>query len=236
MLFPPSKVSTAWVIAGKKNNQIQTTVNRPFIKISIRRKLLLASLSLLVVPWLGYQYVLGIEAYLRSAQEQQLLDRVAVIASVMDEQQSLFKHPGTTARPSNMASHIYVRPLHSAIQLDGYSDDWIIYNKRKQLLGDANSDDLKANYRLGIWKEYLYLLLEIKDDHVVYRRPNSLHPGKSDHLRISLLTPQGDFKRYYLTTISPGWVNAYRMQSNAKKELPIGSEFRIKGEWQETSG
>lgn len=206
-----------------------------FLKISIRRKLLLASLSLLVVPWLGYQYILGIESYLRSAQEQQLLDRVAVIASVMNEQKELFKLRESSAQPSDMASHIYVRPLRSAIQLDAYGDDWSIYENRRQRLGTANTDSLAADYRIGIWKDYLYLYLEIKDDRVIYRKPNNLRPGRSDHLRISLITPQGEFKRYYLTTISPGWVNAYHMPNNAKNGIPVGSEFRIKGEWQESS-
>ena len=208
----------------------------PRIRISIRSKLLLASLSLLVVPWLGYHYIQGLESWLRSAQEQRLLDRVAVVASVMDGQKTLFKQSVAVAPVVKAGAHIYVRPLRSAIQLDGYADDWMVYQDRERLLGDANDEDFRVRYRLGVWKEFLYLFLQISDDQVIYRRPDSLYPGRSDHLRIGLQDPQGKFKRYRLTTISPGWVNAYRMPNSPKKDLPLRSEFRIKGEWQEVPG
>ncbi len=208
----------------------------PRIRISIRAKLLLASLSLLVVPWLGYHYVQGLESWLRSAQEQRLLDRVAVVASVMDGQRALFKQRAAVIPVRGAGAHIYVRPLRSAIQLDGYADDWIIYQDRERLLGDVDSDDFRVRYRLGVWKDFLYVFLQISDDQVVYRRPDSLHVGRSDHLRIGFQDSQGRFKRYRLATISPGWVSAYRMPDDARKNLPLGSEFRIKGEWQEVPG
>ncbi len=210
---------------------------QPLFKISIRTKLLLASLSLLVVPWLGYQYIQGLESYLRSAQEQRLLDRVAIVASVMDEQRSLFKTNPLVSQPANMQSHLYVRPLRSPIQLDGYADDWIIYKDREQLLGDAeDSQDFQVSYRSGVWDAYLYLFFQVMDDEVVYRQPDSLQPGNSDHLRLGIQDREGNYKRYRLATISPGWVNAYLMPAKAKQNLPLGTEFRIKGEWQEMPG
>lgn len=208
----------------------------PRIKISIRAKLLLASLSLLIIPWLGYQYVQALEAYLRAEQEQRLLDRVAVIASVMDGQKTLFTPLSSVSQSPISAAHIYVRPLNSPIQLDGYNDDWLIYNERKRALGAAKGDDLQVEYQMGRWQDYLYIFFHIKDDNVVYRQPNSLDPGKSDHLRIGFIDRQGVFKRYRLTTISPGWVNAYLMPNNPRQRLPLRSEFRIKGEWQEVAG
>jgi len=206
-------------------------------KISIRSKLLLASLSLLVLPWLGYQYIQALESYLRSAQEQRLLDRVTIVASLMDDQHELFKSRPQHGKPDVSSKHIYVRPLRSAIQLDGYADDWSIYEDRVQRMGEAQNDkDLKVDYRLGVWNEYLYLLLQVQDDKLVYRQPNSLRADRSDHLRIGIQDQQGGFKRFRLTTISPGWVSAYAMPANPKKHLPLSPEFRIKGEWQDVPG
>ena len=206
-------------------------------RISIRSKLLLASLSLLVLPWLGYQYIQGLESYLRSEQEQRLLDRVSIVASLMDDQHELFKSRPQHGKPDVSSKHIYVRPLKSAIQLDGYADDWSIYEDRLQRLGEAQNDkDLRVDYRLGVWNEFLYLLLQVQDDKLVYRQPNSLHADRSDHLRIGIQNQQGEFKRYRLTTISPGWVSAYLMPANPKKHLPLSPEFRIKGEWQDVPG
>ncbi len=206
-------------------------------KISIRSKLLLASLSLLVLPWLGYQYIQALESYLRSEQEQRLLDRVGIVASLMDDQHELFKTRPQHSKPDNSRQHIYVRPLRSAIQLDGYADDWRIYENRTQFLGQApDGKDLRVDYRLGVWNELLYLLVQVQDDKVVYRQPDSLRTDRSDHLRIGIQNPQGEFKRYRLTTISPGWVSAYALPANTKKHLPLKPEFRIKGEWQDVPG
>ena len=109
------------------------TAQRGF-RFSIRAKLLLASLSLLVVPWLGYQYIQALEGYLRQAQEEKLLDRVALLASLMRDRSDLFQvQPGPATA---IDAHIYISPLQSPIQLDGYEDDWAPYGDRRQMLGD----------------------------------------------------------------------------------------------------
>ncbi len=123
------------------------------MKISIRAKLLLVSLSLLVLPWLGYRYVQGLEGYLRSAQEQQLLDRVAIMAAMMNGHQTPFLLPAPPADNPAARAHLYVRPLQSPIQVDGYPDDWSIYTDRRQHLGGAgNPRDLDVYYSAGEWQ------------------------------------------------------------------------------------
>lgn len=204
-------------------------------RFTIRAKLLLASLSLLVVPWLGYRYIQALESYLRQAQEQKLLERVSLIASLMHGQPELFRvQPGPA---TSIDSHIYVRPLHSPIQLDGYADDWRDYSDRRRALGSPEyGSDLTAAYRFGVLNDYLYLIFEIKDDHIVYRQPDSLHLDKSDHLRIGIQDRNGAYRRYRIATIAPGWVNAYLMPDDARQTLPLRPELRIKGDWEEVAG
>ena len=206
------------------------------MKITIRTKLLLASLSLLVLPWLGYRYIQGLEAYLRKAQEQQLLDRVAIMAAVMNGQTTPLT--STTSVDGPLArNHIYARPLGSPIQVDGYVDDWRLYGDRRQRLGDAShNQDLEVHYALGVRQEFLYLFFEVRDDRIVYRRPKETRADRSDHLRISLWDRDGQFKRYRLDTLSPGWVNAYLMPVRENDNTPQSPEPRIKAEWQEVAG
>ncbi|MEJ2652972.1 MAG: proteobacterial dedicated sortase system histidine kinase [Gammaproteobacteria bacterium] len=207
------------------------------MRISIRNKLLLASLSLLVLPWLGYQYVQGLEAYLRSAQDQQLLDRVAIMAAMMNDRQAPFSLPPPPADIPAADTHVYVRPLHSPIQVDGYPDDWRPYaDRRLRLGGAAAAQDLEVHYSLGVWHKYLYLLFEIHDDHIVYRPPTSHRTDRSDHLRISVLDRNGRFRRYRISTIAPGWVHTYIMPAKERHGLPLGVEPRIKAQWQEVAG
>ena len=206
----------------------------PLFKVSIRTKLLLASLSLLVVPWLGYQYIQGLESYLRSTQAQRLLDRVTTIASLMDDRRELFQTKSEKNSPVDNRPHIYARPLRSAIQLDGYVDDWRIYKNRSQSLGKADDEnDLAVSYRLGVWNNFLYLLLEVQDDAVVYRQPDSLRVDQNDHLRIGILDRDGNYNRYYISTISPGWASVHTISGKIKSPLPYGTEYRIKAEWQQ---
>lgn len=214
------------------------TTRRGF-RFSIRAKLLLASLCLLIVPWLGYQYIQALEGYLRQAQEEKLLDRVSQLASLMRDRSDLFH--GQPGPATAIDAHIYVRPLQSPIQLDGYDDDWDPYTDRRLTLGNEHGNDLSVHYRAGVFRDYLYLLFEVSDDHVVYRRPDSLRLDKNDYLDIGIQDRDGVFRHFRLATISPGWINAYLLANDATRGVARGAvaqrtEYRIKGEWQEVAG
>lgn len=201
--------------------------------MGIRGKLLLTSLTLLVVPWLGYQYILSLESYLRTAHEDKLIDRVKIMAAVMSGEQKLLGNHVAVSTADNMQSHLYIRSLQTPIQLDGYMDDWQQYKNRERPLAN-NSGDLEVLQRMGHDKDFLYVVLRVKDDHVVYRSPKSLRIDRSDHLRLSMLDNEGNFRRYQIATMTPGPITAYLMPSqiNSHNLLPLRPELRIKGEWQ----
>ena len=222
----------AWVIAG---------LNKKLFSLSIRSKLLLVSAVLFVVPWIGVRYIQDMEDFLRSNQEDNLLGRAQIVAAVLQGQADLFtprgiQPTGEEHYAASPAAHMYVRPLNSAIQLDGYLDDWAEYQGRMQV-SDGNERATQANYRshVGTYRKYLYAMFEVSDDKIVYRRPNSLSLDKSDHLRILLRDREGQVKQYIVTTISPGWVNAHRMENDANQLRAVAPELRIKGEWQQTA-
>ena len=56
----------------------------------IRFKLVLVSSILLVIPWLGYQYILEMEDYLRRGQEQTVLGTAQALATALNERPELF--------------------------------------------------------------------------------------------------------------------------------------------------
>jgi dedicated sortase system histidine kinase len=203
----------------------------PRFWVSIRTKLLLTSLSLMLVPWLGYQYIQGLEDYLRATHVQKLMDRTSIIAALLSERGKPF-----TAPLELSASHIYVRPLLSPIQIDGYLDDWYNTADRRQRLGrSANKDDLAVYYRLGVWQKNLYLFFQIRDDRVIYQ-PALNKKGDSDMLLVGMQDKSGKFNRYRFNTLSPGWVNAKQISVNSHKHSKVNDESRIKAQWQEVSG
>lgn len=214
------------------------------LRVSLRIKLLSISLALLIIPWIGYQYVQTMEAYLRHGQEDAVLATARAVATVLREQPQLFEHTGDVLRAAHQSDHLYVRPLHTPIQLDGYADDWRPYLDRAQHFGAAHllvsrvpysPKSLSFTQLVGSYKHYLYVLFEVTDDHIVYRDPNSLRLDQCDHLEIALQAPDGSFHRYLLATTAPGWVNAHLMSNDPNDPIPVRPEVRIKGEWQETA-
>ena len=209
-------------------------------RISIRLKLLLVSLTLFIIPWLGARYIQEMETYLRQQQEDALLTRTQMVAAVLQGRPDLFTTQTSAPLPTLGVQHIFIRPLHSPIHLDGYLDDWSPYSDRMQQFDSSNAikgsetASLKFNYQLGTYGHHLYVVFQVKDDKVIYREPNSLRLDQSDHLIIAMENKEGKLVRYIMTTLAPGWINAHRIDNDISNPQPLGPEVRIKGEWQET--
>lgn len=200
-------------------------------RLSLRLKLMALSLALLLIPWIGYRYLNEIEAFLRQQKEQTLLATAGAVARVLHEQPVLFARGGAPLQAAEQTEHLYVRALPGPIHLDGYADDWTDYRERARRYGPADrAGDTWFELISGTGDQSLYALLEVHDDQVVYRQPGSTSGG--DRIVIALQTPQGHFRRYALSSSSPGWVEA-RVLYEAPGDDQV--ERRIRGEWQETA-
>ncbi len=211
-------------------------------QLSLRTKLLLFALTFLVIPWIGYQYVNAMESYLRKAQADALLAMTQAVSTVLNERIDLFQKQADILQTVKNTNHIYVRPLKSAIVLDGYADDWKdydtffkYYGKENIIESNTSYDKNKFNFThaVGRFRRFLYIIFKVKDDKIIYRSPNSLSVVHNDHLQIGIQSPKGDFSRFTLASTAPGWVNAYRMPEEGSDNPPT-PVVRIKGEWQET--
>jgi len=200
------------------------------------------SAVLFIVPWIGVQYVQDMENFLRINQQNNLLGKAQIVAAVLQGQEDVFQTNAETFNKDikiddslSETAHFYVRPIKRAIQLDGYRDDWLNYDEKAKKIKSDIPDSLEYSYYLASYKKYLYMVLEIKDDRVVYRKANSLSLDKNDHLILKLRNKKGELKTYIVATQSPGWVNAHRMEQDQGEWKAVAPELRIKGEWQETS-
>ena len=213
-------------------------------RFTIRKKLLLVTAVLLVIPWIGYQYINEMENYLRSELEAELLNRVKVVAAVLHDRPKLFanKTPTYDIPPTQINKHIYVRPLRSPIQLDGYDDEWDLYqdriltfDKQDDYLNIAANPATKFNLQIGSYQRYLYCLLKVTDPQVIYRQANSLRLDRNDHILLAMENNQGEYVRYAITTLAPGWINGQLLQDDYQTGRAKKAEYRIKGEWQTTA-
>jgi len=230
-------------IAGPSSVAEPRTTRRRF-RHSLRFKLLLVSLTLIAIPWAGYRYMQEVERFLRRAQETVLVGSAQSVAAVLNNRPELFNAQIDLLETLASARHLYVIPLDSLIQLDGYAEDWAPYLKNAETFGQEHalrrpppggSADLSFRQVLGQRDDHLYVLLQVHDDHVVYRPPSSRRLDRGDHLDIAVETPEGRLARYRLATYAPGWVNAHLMSEDPKSPTPARPEVRIKGEWQETA-
>ncbi len=209
---------------------------------TIRKKLLLVTLTLLIIPFIGYRYINEMESYLRSELEEELLNRVRVVAAVLHDRAGIFSARTSTSTPvTNINQHIYVRPLSSAIQLDGYDDEWDVYAERtltftheNDLLKNNAHHSMQFSLQIGHYRNYLYCLIKVTDDRIIYRQPNSLRLDHNDHILIGMENSKGEYVRYAIATQSPGWVSAQQLDADYASGRASAPEYRIKGEWQQT--
>jgi dedicated sortase system histidine kinase len=220
------------------------TFKNPF---GIRFKLVFLSSFLLVIPWLGYQYILEMEEYLRRGQEQTVLGTAQALATALNERPELFNEGNYS--PARRSEDLYVYPVFSSLSLDDSSLlDWreyqqyeVQYDSRDLLSTPLNpgppydkQDTLSYKNMVGEYNGSLYAYFKVKDDHVVYRSRDALSVHRSDFLQISMLSREGnDINRYVIAPHEPEFLYPYRVRDDYSE--PVHEE-RISGQWYETDG
>ena len=211
----------------------------------IRSKLVFMSAFLLVIPWLGYQYILEMEEYLRRGQEQTVLGTAQALATALNERPELFDEG--SYEPARRTEDLYVYPIFSALSLnDGSLVDWGEYQRYEVAYDDSaylrtlvnpsryygRDDTLSYRTMVGSHNGSLYAYFKVRDDAVVYRSRDSLRVNRSDFLRISMLSREGDeVKHYIVAPHEPEFLYPFSVDENFAN--PVYEE-RISGQWYET--
>ncbi|MBT6042521.1 MAG: proteobacterial dedicated sortase system histidine kinase [Gammaproteobacteria bacterium] len=219
---------------------------------SLRIKLLMLSSLLLVIPWLGYSYILEMEQYLSRGQEQTVLGTARALATALSERPELFNE-GSYSREQSRAQDsqdLYVYPVFQALSIeDGNLLDWrdyrqyeqhyqessLIPNPENQLSSfqaeDQGTDPLSFRLMLGEHNDGLYIYFRVIDDNVVLRSRDGLRVDRSDSLRISLLNRDGGFERYVIAPYADEIVYPFRIGSDVTDFSALEHESRISGRW-----
>src|SRR5690554_1928085 len=100
-------------------------------RFGLRSKLLLLSALLLVLPWLGYQYILEMEQYLSRGQQQVVLGTARALATALSERPELF-NAGSYSR-AREGLDLYVFPVFYPLAVDDDTLlDWRDYQQYEQ--------------------------------------------------------------------------------------------------------
>jgi two-component system sensor histidine kinase ChvG len=172
------------------------------MKFSIRTKLLILSFAVLSIPYVGLEYVREVERYLRESLELSLEDAAIAVAGPLHEQDLFFP----VSRES-LNSRVYVHKMPYAIQLDGYTDDWLSYiSWSDSYIGEpANaSDPLSFRFIISRHQQYYAALLQVRDGNIVYRNPGDPAATDNDHISLVFTAPSGELKTYYFSPADQG--------------------------------
>ncbi|MCI5224551.1 MAG: histidine kinase, partial [Candidatus Electrothrix sp. AR4] len=205
---------------------------------SLRLKLALLSLLLLLFPLLGMRLNNTLKNSLITSQQDTLSLTAQAVSAALTDRNDLFDRE--QFHGLNQDRDLYLFQLSNIIRLDGRLDDWHPELSEAEEFGREHlisskksyvSQTLNFRHLAGKQDKYLYALFDVQDDHVIYRSKNSLRLDRSDHLQVVIEDHEGQ-RKYLITAYKEGWVNGFLMP-NIPIKFPV-SEQRIQGVWKQT--
>lgn len=200
---------------------------------SIRTKLLLVALLLLLIPWMSYLYVRDMKAFLLSGQESALALTARAIATVLHDRPELFidekiriKNDRNGGRDNAQSGNeISAVPLPNYINLNGDLTDWgelSNHLSNPERTASASEAGLLVNHLLGYHGRFIYALFDVTDDIVILRSPGFLRVDAADHIRLTLQNPGRAPQRFTLIARENGRMSIYLMDEDWR--YPITGE------------
>ncbi|MDC0662945.1 ATP-binding protein [Marinobacter sp. SS21] len=183
--------------------------------MNLRRQLLIASLLTLLIPWLGLQFVLELDAALRQQAQGQLQNQAQRMAGAARPLLYEVMAPGPDT------ATVYAGNLSQRLNLDGYADDWPGYE-------DASSDRAApaepVSWQAAVDQDHLYLLLQVQR-----HAPRYFDPSRPDHRHEQVRLAwdnNGQRVERIIRTPAPGPVVGWL------PTLAPQPDYRISGVWQ----
>jgi len=208
------------------------------MRLSLRLKLALLSLLLLLFPLLGMRLNTILKNSLITSQEDTLSLTAQAVTVALANRKDLFVRE--QFHSLNQGRDLYLFQLSNTIRLDGNVEDWQPELARAEQFGAEHllspeelyrPETLSFRHLAGKQGKYLYALFEVRDDSVVYRRRNTLHLDQSDHLEIVIEDEQGR-RKYIVPAHEPGWVSGFLLPDDSAR-FPV-VETSIMGVWKES--
>lgn len=204
------------------------------IKFSLRWKLLLLSIAVLIIPYMGYGYLRQMESYLRDTLESSLVDTAYAVAGALNNKPDLFD-----SNMSNDENKLYIHQLNNVIQLDGYTDEWSSYSDWSDTYySDVSSS--RDNFKLIISKDehYYYALIQVNDDELNYSTLYDAAGINGDHFIIVYRDKYQRLQRAYFVPGRPGSIRPFRYEE-AYDEYGVETQIQrditnTSAVWQET--
>ncbi|PKM07053.1 MAG: histidine kinase [Gammaproteobacteria bacterium HGW-Gammaproteobacteria-4] len=184
--------------------------------MSLRAKLLLVALSILTLPWAGWQFVRQMETLLRQGQEQALVATAEAVVRALAAQPAVLPAAGPAW---------FVPQLESPPQLDGDNADWPLPAQNLRRFTDP-AIDTELAIALGDARDALYLFAQVRDASPARADAYWANAAQRDHLRLVL-----DGSNGRLTLRIANAADGALVVSDEAGRAPA---LRVAGMWRET--
>ncbi len=178
------------------------------LRFSLRSKLMLLSVAVLIIPYMGFDYLRQMEIYLRDTLEASLVDTTYAVAGALNDKPRLFD----TSFDEDTNS-LYVHRLNNTVQLDGYTDDWISYIDWSDTYR-SESPTNPDNFKLIISKDehYYYVLIQVIDDKLIYSTLEQADSINGDHIVVVYRDKYQRLQKDILAPSGPGLIRPFRYE------------------------
>ncbi len=181
-------------------------MNQTATRFSLKRKLLLVSAAVLIIPYMGFDYLRQMESYLRDTLESSLVDTAYAVAGGLNNDYSLFN-----SYSSAKDNGLFIHELNHTVQLDGYTAEWIAYLDWSNTYQSETSED---SFKLiaSTDDNYYYVLIQVNDNVLRYTSPENKNGIDGDHLVMVFTDKQYQLDRYYFVPTGPGSLLPFRYE------------------------
>src|SRR4030095_59390 len=198
-------------------------------------KLMLWGLVLLIVPWISYRQLIGMERLLIQGQSQAQLLTAEGISTLFNGREDLFND--LPIRIEDYES-LYARPLQSPVRIDGKISDWgDVADKFLEFGIDSSGALIDGGFKLWLGERggQLYVFMSIRDDKYINRNPEYLRLDNADNVRLNFIRDNGEDGRIVITFPAPGVTTAFEVDPEWKFAVSATSENRVQGNMQPTA-
>jgi len=214
------------------------------LRLKLRSKLLLVSLILLLLPWLGVRYIQAVEDLLQQEQAHAMATIAKASAILVGQYPTILTDRLTLLETESTIAATTVFRVPNRIQIDGYHDDWLAHSALFKPFSSTNQlkpsdtidpQDVSVRYISTQQQQSLIVLVDVVDDSIVFRDPYKQQRHGADAIIIAVVDQKQRVHRYILSSSSFGSINAYEYIGNYQDPVIIQRQTGIKAVWQRST-
>jgi len=218
-------------------------------KWSLGAKFISILMLILLIPIASIGLLKEIEKALVGNLRENLLLSASLIGNQLSQKTEWFEESLLPDSDQFIGEEIFVFPLDSSFNLDGYFDDWINFEQHRQKFsGDSSTSSTSSEMSMlvGYFERHLILSISVIDNKIVYLTDDLLQNSdeiasgvqsekplrqnySSDRLEIEYKDQRGVYRLLYLTPKGAGEL-AVKVNKNGEKII----DWRYKAFWIET--